>query len=129
LDGSDPLFSNGWRGWPQEAKQDDVLSWFADFTEKLAAFAEIYNSAPAPKPRPLAKPDELIAGSVGKWKMDIGFVDDPSARKTSGEFATCAELCLGCPESLVLTGRRPHQRALVSLAGDMVCGGGGGGGG
>ena len=29
LGGSNPLFGNGWRGWPEEAKQDDVLSWFA----------------------------------------------------------------------------------------------------
>jgi len=47
LEGSNPLFSKGWRDWPTEAKQDDVLSWLADFTEKLAAFAESYNSAPA----------------------------------------------------------------------------------
>ncbi|KAK4031324.1 hypothetical protein C8A01DRAFT_21438, partial [Parachaetomium inaequale] len=32
---------------------------------------------------PLAKPDEPIAGSVGKRKMDMGFVDDPSAGKNS----------------------------------------------
>ena len=83
LEGSNPLFGNGWRGWPEEARQDDVLSWFADFTEKLAAFAESYNSAPAYKRRPLAKPDEPIAGSVGKRKMDIGFVDNPSAGKDS----------------------------------------------
>lgn len=82
-EGSDPLFRNGWRGWPKEAKQEDVLSWFADFTEKLAAFAERNNSAPAHKRRPLAKPDEPIAGSVAKRKMDIGFVDDPSAGKNS----------------------------------------------
>jgi hypothetical protein len=83
LEGSNPLFSDGWRGWPEEAKQDDVLSWFADFTEKLAAFAESCNSALAHKRRPLAKPDEPIAGSVGKRKMDIGFVDDPKAGKDS----------------------------------------------
>ncbi|EJT69172.1 hypothetical protein GGTG_13281 [Gaeumannomyces tritici R3-111a-1] len=83
LGGSNPLFKNGWRGWPEEAKQDDVLSWFADFAEKLAAFAKSYNSAPAHKRRPLAKPNEPIAGSVGKRKMDIGFVDDPSAGKDS----------------------------------------------
>ena len=60
-----------------------MLSWFADFTETLAAFAESYNSAPAQKRRPLAKPDEPIAGFVGKRKMDIGLVDDLSARKDS----------------------------------------------
>jgi hypothetical protein len=26
LEGSNPLFSEGWIGWPEEAKQDDVLS-------------------------------------------------------------------------------------------------------
>ena len=83
LEGSNPLFGNGWRGWPEEAKEDDVLSWFADFTEKLAAFAESDSSAPAHKRRPLARPDKPIAGSVGKRKMDIGFVDDPNAGKDS----------------------------------------------
>lgn len=87
LGGNNPLFGNGWRGWPQEAKQDDVRSWFADFTEKLTVFAESYYFAPANKRRPLAKTDELIAGSVagsvGKRKMDIDFVDDPSARTDS----------------------------------------------
>ena len=72
LEGSDPLFDNGWRGWPEGAKQVDVLSWFADFTEKLAAFAESYNSAPAQKRRPLAKPDESIAGSVAERKIHVG---------------------------------------------------------
>ncbi|KAH8743581.1 hypothetical protein F5883DRAFT_40734 [Diaporthe sp. PMI_573] len=83
LEGSNPLFCNGWKGWPEEAKQDDVLSWFADFTENLAASAESCGSAPPHKRRPLAKPDEPIAGSVGKRKMDIGFVDDPRAGKDS----------------------------------------------
>ena len=31
----------------------------------------------------MAKPDEPIAGSVGKRKMDVGFVDDPNAGKNS----------------------------------------------
>jgi hypothetical protein len=39
-EGNDPLFDDGWRGWPEDAKQEDVLSWFADLSEKLTAFAE-----------------------------------------------------------------------------------------
>ncbi|KAL2171516.1 hypothetical protein VTG60DRAFT_2684 [Thermothelomyces hinnuleus] len=81
-----PFFSNGWRGWPKEAKQNDVLSWFADFTEKLAAFGETYHSAPTHihKRRPLARPNDPIAGSIGKRKMDIGFVFvDPGPGKDS----------------------------------------------
>jgi hypothetical protein len=45
-DGSHPLFSEGWSGWPKDANQDDVLSWFADVCEKLAAFAKDYKSNP-----------------------------------------------------------------------------------
>ncbi|KAK7414966.1 hypothetical protein QQZ08_012468 [Neonectria magnoliae] len=81
-EGSNPLFDDGWSGWPEDAKQDDVLSWFVDFSEKLAAFAESNKSTPACR-RPLAKPNEPIDGSIGKRKMDVGFVNDPEARKDS----------------------------------------------
>ncbi|KAH6628305.1 hypothetical protein F5144DRAFT_303988 [Chaetomium tenue] len=84
-DGShSPLFSNGWRGWPEGAKQDDVLRWFGDFTEKLAEFAQTYNSSPAYKRKLLAKPDSLVDGSVGKRKLDIGFMDSdgPDPKKS-----------------------------------------------
>ncbi|KAK4245555.1 hypothetical protein C7999DRAFT_42898 [Corynascus novoguineensis] len=67
-----------------KAKQDDVLSWFTDFTEKLAAFVES-NSALVYIRRPLAKPDKPIDGSVRKRKMDIGFVNNPGAKKDSSE--------------------------------------------
>ncbi|KAJ4307318.1 hypothetical protein N0V88_000701 [Collariella sp. IMI 366227] len=83
LEGSSPLFDGGWRGWPEGAKQDDVLSWFANFSDRLAAFAKRYESAPTHRRRPLAKPDEPIAGSIAERKMDIGFVDDPRAEKDS----------------------------------------------
>ncbi|SPQ24624.1 97c9ee06-2340-46e8-9cfe-007cd5817b15 [Thermothielavioides terrestris] len=83
LEGSNPLFNNGWTGWPEGAKQDDVLSWFADFTEKLAEFTKSYDSAPERKRRPLAKPNESITGSVAQRKIDVGFVDDPKAGKNS----------------------------------------------
>ncbi|KAK3933951.1 hypothetical protein QBC46DRAFT_400887, partial [Diplogelasinospora grovesii] len=82
-EGSNPLFDNRWRGWPEEAKQDDVLSWFADFSEKLAASAERYEATPTRRRRPLAKPDEPIDGSISKRKMDVGFVNNPTAGKDS----------------------------------------------
>ncbi|KAJ2896866.1 hypothetical protein MKZ38_005118 [Zalerion maritima] len=44
LEGSDPLFQDGWRGWPKDANQDDVLNWFAGFSDKLASFANVYKS-------------------------------------------------------------------------------------
>ncbi|KAJ4307335.1 hypothetical protein N0V88_000718 [Collariella sp. IMI 366227] len=83
LGGSSLLFDDGWMGWPKGAKQDDVLSWFADFSDKLAVFVERYQSTPIYRRRPLAKPNELIAGSIAERKMDVGFVNDPRARKDS----------------------------------------------
>ncbi|AEO60980.1 hypothetical protein MYCTH_2310762 [Thermothelomyces thermophilus ATCC 42464] len=55
LEGSNPLFDNGWNCY----------------------------SASARKRRPLAQPNKPITGSVGKRKLDIGFVDDPKAGKDS----------------------------------------------
>ena len=81
--GSNPIFNDGWQGWPAGAKQDDVLSWFTDFSEKLAAFAEGYRPTSARRRRPLAKPNDTIDGSTGKRKMDIGFVDTPKVWKDS----------------------------------------------
>lgn len=82
-EGGEPLFDNGWTGWPEDAKQEDVLSWFADFSEKLAKFAEGKTSVPTRQRRPLAKPNKTIDGSIGKRKMDVGFVNDPEAGKES----------------------------------------------
>ncbi|KAK0728902.1 hypothetical protein B0T26DRAFT_810694 [Lasiosphaeria miniovina] len=82
-EGSEPLFSNGWRGWPTDANQDDVLSWFAELTETLATFAEEYKSISTHRRRPLAQPNKPIQGSTAERKLDVGFVDDPKAGKDS----------------------------------------------
>jgi len=42
MEGDRPLFREGWSGWPEDATQDHVLGWFAELSEKLAAFAEDY---------------------------------------------------------------------------------------
>jgi serine/threonine protein kinase len=81
--GSSPRFDDGWQGWPAGAKQDDVLSWFTDFSEELATFAEGRKPTPTRRRRPLAKPNDAIDGSTGKRKMDIGFVDIAKTRKDS----------------------------------------------
>ncbi|POR33452.1 Uncharacterized protein TPAR_06369 [Tolypocladium paradoxum] len=85
LEGKELKFEHGWGGWPRDANQDDVLSWFASFSEKLVAFADGYQSIPPHRSgrRPLAKPNEPIDGSVGRRKMDVGFVNDPQAGKDS----------------------------------------------
>lgn len=83
MEGSNPLFSEGWSGWPKDANQDNVLSWFAGLCEKLAAFAEGYRSSPTYRRRPVAQPNTPIRGSTAERKMDVGFVDDPKAGKDS----------------------------------------------
>lgn len=82
-EGSNPLFSEGWSGWPSDANQDDVLSWFANLSERLAVLAEGYKLTPTRGRRPLAQPNKLIQGSTAERKLDVGFVDDPEAGKDS----------------------------------------------
>ncbi|KAL6852514.1 hypothetical protein ACO1O0_007060 [Amphichorda felina] len=83
MEGSSPLFNNGWRGWPKDANQDDVLSWFADLNETLVALAEGHRSTPSHRRRPLAQPNKPIQGSTGERKIDIGFVSNPRAKRDS----------------------------------------------
>ncbi|KAH7021588.1 LOW QUALITY PROTEIN: uncharacterized protein B0I36DRAFT_394304 [Microdochium trichocladiopsis] len=83
MGGGEPLFSNGWSGWPKDANQDDVLSWFAELSEKLATLAEDYKSIPTHRRRPLAQPNKPIQGSTAERKLDVGFVDNPKAGKDS----------------------------------------------
>ncbi|KAF3762441.1 hypothetical protein M406DRAFT_263277 [Cryphonectria parasitica EP155] len=75
LTGTSLRFQDGWTGWPMEAKQDDVLAWFIDFCESLAAFAESWTSVPRQR-KILAMPNKPIDSSIGKRKMDIGIVSD-----------------------------------------------------
>ncbi|RWA03782.1 hypothetical protein EKO27_g11323 [Xylaria grammica] len=73
----------GWTGWPKDASQDDVLCWFAKWSEALAAFAEDYKSTPTHRRRPLARPNKPIRGSTAERKLDVGFVSDHEAGKDS----------------------------------------------
>ncbi|KAK4137726.1 hypothetical protein BT67DRAFT_119307 [Trichocladium antarcticum] len=79
-EGSNPLFREGWSGWPKDANLDDVLDWFADLSEKLAVLAEDYKLIPTRgRRRPLAQPNKPIQGSTAERKLDIGFVDNAEA--------------------------------------------------
>ncbi|KAK0715333.1 hypothetical protein B0H67DRAFT_634722 [Lasiosphaeris hirsuta] len=67
MEGGEPLFSNGWSGWPTDANQDHVLSWFAELNEKLEK----------------TQPNKPVQGFTAEQKLDVGFVDNPKARKDS----------------------------------------------
>ncbi|KUI72725.1 Tau-tubulin kinase 2 [Cytospora mali] len=81
-EGPNPLFreGEGWTGWPQSAKEEAVLTWFADITSKLAAFTTDLNSTLIPRHRPVAQPTrQLGSETAAKRKLDIGFVNGLSA--------------------------------------------------
>ncbi|KAF1965563.1 hypothetical protein BU23DRAFT_593649 [Bimuria novae-zelandiae CBS 107.79] len=80
-EGNDPLFQeeSGWQGWPASARERDVLSWFAPLTGQLLDFAAENQPASRPRRRPLAQPHQPVQGSTADRKLDVGFVDDPSA--------------------------------------------------
>ncbi|KAF1976060.1 hypothetical protein BU23DRAFT_588261 [Bimuria novae-zelandiae CBS 107.79] len=80
-EGDNPLYrdESGWQGWPKGAKERDVLSWFAPLTGQLLDFAAVNQPASKLRRRPLAQPHQPVQGSTADRKLDVGFVDDPSA--------------------------------------------------
>jgi hypothetical protein len=83
--GIDPLYTEelGWRGWPQGAKEKDVLKWFAELIEFFLDAAEEVASASKVRRRPLAQPDQALQGSTADRKLDIGFMSDPKVNQDS----------------------------------------------
>ncbi|KAI0798397.1 hypothetical protein GGR55DRAFT_672294, partial [Xylaria sp. FL0064] len=81
IQGTQPLFQQGWTGWPGDAKQDSVLVWLADVVERFLQWAQEYR--PTITRRPLAQPDTPLEGSVAKRKLDVGLVDDPKADRAA----------------------------------------------
>lgn len=79
-EGDSPLYCEE-TGWPEDANEKDVLSWFAQLTEDLAAFVEKHQQDPKARRRPLAQPDQPLQGSTADRKLDVGFVDNPKAMK------------------------------------------------
>ncbi|KAH7108768.1 hypothetical protein B0J11DRAFT_449461 [Dendryphion nanum] len=79
-EGDSPFYEeSAWRGWPEGAKEPDVLGWFAPLIAQLLDFAEEHKSVSRPRRRPLAQPFQPIQGSTAPRKLDIGFVDESVA--------------------------------------------------
>lgn len=83
--GVDLLYTEelGWRDWPRDAKERDVLKWFAKLIEFFRDATEEVASASKPRRRPLAQPDRALLGSKADRKLDVGFVNDPRADQDS----------------------------------------------
>ena len=84
-EGKSPLYKEegGWRDWPKDAKEKDVLKWFAERIDLFLDFAKEYGSTPKIRRRPLAQPDQPLQGSTAERKLDVGFVNDPEASENS----------------------------------------------
>jgi hypothetical protein len=84
-EGDRPLYQveSGWLDWPEEAKEKDVLSWFAPLIDRLLDLADAHRPLPRVRRRPLAQPYQPLQGSTASRKLDIGFVDDPNASMDS----------------------------------------------
>jgi hypothetical protein len=80
-DGDVPLYreESGWQGWPEGAKERDVLSWFVPLTEQLLDLAEKHRRGPVIRRRTVARLHQPLQGSTADRKLDIGFVDNKSA--------------------------------------------------
>ncbi|OAQ57431.1 FunK1 protein kinase [Pochonia chlamydosporia 170] len=74
-EGDNPLFKEGWSGWPARAKESDVLTWIDGLILKLEVFAGDRISTSPARRKLLAQPRTPLEGSTGKRSMDIGFVD------------------------------------------------------
>ena len=81
MQGDSPLYQagSGRQGWPEGAKESDVLNWFAPVINQLLDFAEEHLPAPRSRRRLLAQPLKSLQGSTAPRKLDVGFVDDPNA--------------------------------------------------
>ncbi|KAF1362355.1 hypothetical protein EJ07DRAFT_163618 [Lizonia empirigonia] len=80
-EGDTPLYQeeSGWRGWPEGAREGEVLSWFEALSGQLLDFAEEYRPGLRVRRRTVARPHQPLQGSTADRKLDIGFVDGESA--------------------------------------------------
>ncbi|KAI0827237.1 hypothetical protein F5Y06DRAFT_236644 [Hypoxylon sp. FL0890] len=78
-EGSDPLFSEGWTGWPRDANEPAVLIWLQNLTQQLLRWAQVYRQTPTPIRGLLAEPHKPLSGSTAKRKLDVGIVSRPEA--------------------------------------------------
>lgn len=80
--GNNPLFQNGWVGWPTDTYPAAVWRWLIGMTAKFAKFA----NSPQVRERPLTRPNKEIQSHINEPKLDVGFTSDP----TAGRYSFCS---------------------------------------
>lgn len=74
IETSQPLFRNGWIGWPPEARENDVLDWLKKVIDQISQLAQDHRPAQVQRRRPIAQPNQPLKGSTAKRTLDIGFM-------------------------------------------------------
>ncbi|KAI1088319.1 hypothetical protein F5B19DRAFT_472032 [Rostrohypoxylon terebratum] len=77
--GSDPLFREGWTGWPRGAQESAVLSWLQKMVARLTQWAQEHRRTPKRGLGLLAKPNKPLGGSTAQRKLDVGIVTQPES--------------------------------------------------
>jgi len=80
--GKHPLYNEeegGWRDWPKDAKEEQVLQWLKELADRFLEFAKRTEPVPSSRRRPLGQPNQPLSGSTTYRKLDVGFVDDATS--------------------------------------------------
>ncbi|KAK1843023.1 hypothetical protein CCHR01_14328 [Colletotrichum chrysophilum] len=78
--GDDPLFRDGWKGWPHAANEADVLRWLRGIVQKLSEFGNARRPDSTLSRRLLVEPNQPIQGSTAESKLDVGLVHHVDGR-------------------------------------------------
>lgn len=84
--GGDPIYDEivGWRTWPRNAQEKDVLTWLSGQVSIFRDFALQFDSTPKPERALLVRPNQPLQGSTAARKLDVGFVkcsvDNPNSK-------------------------------------------------
>ncbi|KAL4993338.1 hypothetical protein BDV10DRAFT_190086 [Aspergillus recurvatus] len=84
-EGNSPLFDdrNGWRDWPETAKEKEVLDWLSKVISEIRELATEENFTTLCNCTVLAHPSQPLQGSTADRKLDVGIVCNPNARDST----------------------------------------------
>ncbi|KAG6099797.1 hypothetical protein E4U30_005993 [Claviceps sp. LM220 group G6] len=80
--GPSPIFDNGWKNWPYDAGEEEILDWFREFSENLVAFAADRRPGLTRQRTLWTDPNTQINEPVRRPKLSVGFVDAERERNT-----------------------------------------------
>jgi hypothetical protein len=70
---------NGWRDWPEGAREKDVLDWLSTLVNVVRELATDEGFTTVPHRMVLAQPSQTLQGSTADRKLDVGLVCNAGA--------------------------------------------------